>query len=118
MKITADHLWPLILHFVQEYFGQEDLAAFKTYFKLQVEHADDPLVKAGGIKAILSGFFKQNKSVYKQFKKAVEKPKKKRVRSQSNASESEASQPKKRQRKDSNVSEASAKPKMVLPPKD
>lgn len=96
MKITADHLWPVIMHFVDEYFGEEDLEAFKSYFKLQIDHTDDPLVRAGGIKAILTGYFKQNKSVYKQFKKAVEKPNKKRVRSSSNVSESEASQPKKR----------------------
>ncbi len=79
MKITADHLWPLIMHFVDEYFGKEDLESF--YFKLQIDHTDDPLVRAGGIKAILAEYFKQNKSVYKQFKKVVEKPSKKRVRS-------------------------------------
>lgn len=32
MKITGDQLLPLIMHFVQEYFGEEDLEAFKTYF--------------------------------------------------------------------------------------
>ena len=73
MKIKAENLWPLILHFVEEYFGNEDLEAFKKYFTLQIDdHNDDPLVKAGGLKAILSGYFKQNKAVYSKFKKAVE----------------------------------------------
>ncbi len=53
MKIKADHLWPVILHFIEEYFGEEDLDAFKKYFSLKIEHSHDPLVKAGGIKAIL-----------------------------------------------------------------
>jgi|DEB19_MinimDraft_2_1074335.scaffolds.fasta_scaffold77769_1 hypothetical protein len=68
MKIKADHLWPIILHFVEEYFGQEDLESFKEYFSLKLEHSNDPLVKAGGIKAILSEYFKHNKPVYKKFK--------------------------------------------------
>jgi hypothetical protein len=85
MKIKAEHLWPLILHFVEEYFGEEDLASFKEYFTLKMEHKDDTLVKAGGIKAILSDYLKHNKTVYKKFKKSVEadepKPSKKRLRS-------------------------------------
>lgn len=44
MKIKAENLWPLILGFVQDYFGEEDLAAFKTYFDLKIEHDEDPLV--------------------------------------------------------------------------
>ena len=38
MKIKAENLWPLILHFVEEYFGVEDLKAFKKYFDLKIEH--------------------------------------------------------------------------------
>lgn len=86
-----------------------------------MEHSSDPLVQAGGLKAILNSYFKQNKAVYKQFKKTAETPNKKRVRTHSNASESDASAPKKRQRKDSNVSETSAKAKktaIILPPKE
>jgi len=71
MKIKADHLWPLILHFVEEYFGSDDLESFKNYFKLKIDHINDPLVTAGGIKSILNEYFKHNKSVYKKFKKSV-----------------------------------------------
>ena len=38
MKIKAENLWPLILHFVEEYFGEDDLKAFKKYFELTIEH--------------------------------------------------------------------------------
>ena len=38
MKIKAENLWPLILHFVEEYFGEDDLKAFKQYFELTIEH--------------------------------------------------------------------------------
>jgi hypothetical protein len=38
MKIKAENLWPLILHFVEEYFGEDDLKAFKKYFDLTIEH--------------------------------------------------------------------------------
>lgn len=113
MKIKAEHLWPLILHFVEEYFGEDDLTAFKSYFKLKVEHGSDPLVQAGGIKAILNDYFKQNKPVYKKFKKIVESGSdaapalRKRTRAQSNASEVSESQPKKRQRTSSVASEQS-----------
>jgi hypothetical protein len=71
MKIKAENLWPLILHFVEEYFGDEDLTAFKKYFDLSIEHSSDPLVEAGGIKAILAEYFKHNKKVYQKFKKTV-----------------------------------------------
>jgi len=88
-----------------------------------MNHEDDPLVKAGGIKALLSDYLKHNKAVYKKFKKSVEatevtKPSKKRLRSQSNASDA-SELPKKRQRTSSNASESSQKKKKakaVLPP--
>jgi hypothetical protein len=38
MKIKAENLWPLILNFIEEYFGEEDLKAFKKYFELTIEH--------------------------------------------------------------------------------
>ena len=105
MKIKAEHLWPLILHFVEEYFGEADLTAFKEYFTLKIEHEDDPLVAAGGIKAILSEYFKHNKPVYKKFKKSVEadvaKPSKKRLRSNSNVSD--VSEPPKKRRRTSSI---------------
>jgi hypothetical protein len=34
----------LILDFVDKYFGEEDLAAFKEYFELKIKHKKDPLV--------------------------------------------------------------------------
>jgi hypothetical protein len=35
MKISAEDLWPLILDFVENFYGEEDLAHFKDYFKLK-----------------------------------------------------------------------------------
>jgi hypothetical protein len=39
----------LVLDFVEAHFGEEDLARFKSFFKLKIQHKSDPLVKAGGI---------------------------------------------------------------------
>jgi hypothetical protein len=121
MKIQAEHLWPLILHFVEEYFGPDDLAHFKEYFSLKIEHQDDPLVTAGGIKAILATYLKHNKPVYKKFKRSVEagddRPSKKRKRSQSSASKV-SEPPKKRRRTSSVASDSSIRlsKKVELPP--
>ena len=38
MKIEADDLWPLVLHFIESYFGEDDLKSFKKYFKLKIDH--------------------------------------------------------------------------------
>ena len=62
-------MWPLILDFVESYFGEEDLEAFKKYFDLKLKHNKDPLVKAGGLPALLGCFLKNNKEAYKAFKK-------------------------------------------------
>ena len=69
MKVEAEDLWPLILNFVESYFGEEDLATFKKYFNLKMEHKNDPLVKAGGLSAMIGCFLKNNKEAYKLFKK-------------------------------------------------
>ena len=69
MKVKAEDLWPLILDFVETYFGEDDLKAFKKYFELKINHQEDPLVQAGGLSAMLGSFLKHNKEVYKAFKK-------------------------------------------------
>lgn len=61
-------MWPLILDFVETYFGEDDLASFKQYFGLKLEHTEDPIVKAGGLQAMLGCFLKCNKEVFKSFK--------------------------------------------------
>lgn len=61
-------MWPLILDFVETYFGEDDLAHFKKYFSLTIDHSNDPIVKAGGLQAMLACFLKNNKDVLKEFK--------------------------------------------------
>jgi len=71
MKVQAENLWPLIMDFVETYFGANDLASFKKYFsldKLVKDHTKDPIVKAGGLQAMLACFLKNNKEVLKEFK--------------------------------------------------
>ena len=49
------------------------MQAFKDHFALKIEnYKDDPLVKHGGIKAMIANFLKHNKDAYKSFKKHVE----------------------------------------------
>lgn len=67
MKISAEDIWPIVLNFIGEYVGEEELEAFKQYFKVTIDQDDDQLVKAGGIKALLGSFFKQNKKAYAKF---------------------------------------------------
>lgn len=114
---------PLVLDFVQESFGEDDYKAFKKYFDIKVKHRKDPLVKAGGLQAMLECFLKQNKKLRSALedggaKKGEAKPKK-RARSDSNAS-SEHEPAKKRRRASSVVSEASVstrtRHKVDLPP--
>lgn len=64
-------MWPLILDFVETYFGEEDLAHFKKYFSLTIDHSSDPIVKAGGLQAMLACFLKNNKNVLKEFKEHI-----------------------------------------------
>jgi len=61
-------LWPLILDFVDTYFGEDDLSSFKKYFSLNIDHTADPIVKAGGLQALLASFLKSNKEVLKELK--------------------------------------------------
>jgi hypothetical protein len=68
MKVQAEDLWPLILDFVEQNFGEEDLAGFRKYFSLKGDHSKDPIVKAGGLQAMLGCFLKHNKEVFKSFK--------------------------------------------------
>lgn len=57
------------MDFVETYFGEDDLAHFKDFFSLKdIEHASDPIVKAGGLQAMLACFLKSNKEVLKDFK--------------------------------------------------
>ena len=60
MKIAAEDLWPLVMDFLEEYYSKEDFKAFKKYFKLKVDTENDPYVEAGGIKAMLKCFIKNN----------------------------------------------------------
>ena len=65
-------MWPLILDFVETYFGEDDLKHFKTYFSLvDIDHTVDPIVKAGGLQAMLACFLKSNKAVLKEFKEHI-----------------------------------------------
>jgi hypothetical protein len=71
MKVQAENLWPLIMDFVETYFGADDLASFKKYFSLEKvvkDHSKDPIVKAGGLQAMLACFLKNNKEVLREFK--------------------------------------------------
>ena len=67
MKLAVEDVWPLILDFVKNYLGKEELKAFKKHFSIEVDESSDPLVKAGGMRAILQSFFKNNKKSYKVF---------------------------------------------------
>ena len=66
MKISAEDVWPIVLDFIEAYLGKDELKAFEAYFKVTADKSvADPLVKAGGIKALLQSFFKNNKKAYK-----------------------------------------------------
>ena len=74
MKITANQLMPLVLHFIGHHFGEGDLESFKKYFALsEIDHEEDPLVKAGGMQAMLTSFLKNNKKALKKFKEHHDK---------------------------------------------
>jgi hypothetical protein len=75
MKIKASDLWPVVLHFIQEYLSKDDLETFTTYFKLQNLNKDvesHPLVAAGGLPALLKAYLKNNKEVFRKFKNHCE----------------------------------------------
>ena len=112
MKIKAEDLWPLVLDFIETYIGKDELKAFKKYFKVEVEKEKDPLVKLGGIKALLETFLKNNKKALKAFKASKKQQQQKDDDSSSSESEKEKSKKKttlagsKRKRADSKASDA------------
>ena len=63
----------MVLDFVETYFGASDLAHFKKFFSLTIDHSTDPIVKAGGLQAILACYLKGNKEVLKSFKQHIAK---------------------------------------------
>ena len=65
MKLAAEDVWAIVLDFIETYLGDEELDAFKSHFNVSLDHKNDPLVKAGGLQAMLSTFFKSNKKAYK-----------------------------------------------------
>ena len=69
LKIEAKHILPLIVDFAKESLVKEDYKVFKSTFKCEGVK-EDPLVKAGGLKALLATFLQENKSVMKSFAKA------------------------------------------------
>jgi len=62
----------LIMDFVETYFGEDDLKQFIKYFSLDKvvkgDHRSDPIVKHGGLTAMLTCFLKNNKEALKEFK--------------------------------------------------
>ena len=83
MKVAAEDLWPLVMDFLEEYYSKEDFKAFKKHFKLKVDTENDPYVEAGGMKAMLKCFLKNNKELKKKLKQSnmkKEKQTKKRKR--------------------------------------
>ena len=76
MKVAAEDLWPLVMDFLEEYYSKEDFKAFKKYFKLKVDTEDDPYVEAGGMKAMLKCFIKNNKDLKKKLKQSKDKEEK------------------------------------------
>ncbi len=63
----------MVLDFVETYFGASDLEHFKKFFSLTIDHSSDPIVKAGGLQAMLACFLKGNKEVLKDFKQHIAK---------------------------------------------
>jgi nucleolin len=101
MKVKAENLWPLIMDFVETYFGEDDLNQFIKYFSLDKvvkagggDHRADPIVKHGGLQAMLACFLKNNKEALKDFKahlKGTTETKKKAPPKKQESSESESS---------------------------
>jgi len=103
MKVQAENLWPLIMDFVETYFGEDDLKSFIKYFSLDKvvkgDHRADPIVKHGGLQAMLACFLKNNKEALKEFKahlsggsQDAKKTKKPVNKKQESSSESESSE--------------------------
>ena len=104
MKIAAEDVWPVVLDFIETHLGDDELEAFKTHFKVTVDHSKDPLVKAGGIQAMLQSFFKSNKKAYKAFMTA-----KKAKAANSSDSESEEVAVKSKKKKDKKTEKKQSK---------
>lgn len=102
MNIGAEDVWPLVLDFIKKYVGKTELKAFKKHFSIEIEESDDPLVKAGGISALLQSYFKNNKQAYKAFVKA-KKAKAKAADSSDANSDSEDDKPTKKKAKKEEV---------------
>ena len=43
MKIKAENLWPLIMDFIEKFFGDDDLKSFVKYFDLDINHQVSPI---------------------------------------------------------------------------
>lgn len=87
------------MDFVETYFGEDDLKQFIKYFSLDKvvkgDHKKDPIVKHGGLQAMLACFLKNNKDALKEFKAHLggssSETKKKAAAKKQESSESESS---------------------------
>ena len=107
MKLQAEDLWPLVLDFIKNYVGKAELKAFKKHFSVKdLDESEDPLVKAGGMQAMLTALFKADKKAYKAFVKAKKSAK---ADDSDSDKESKTLAGKKRKRADSQASDAKVK---------
>ena len=107
------------MDFVETYFGEDDLKSFIKYFSLDKvvkgDHKADPIVKHGGLQAMLACFLKSNKDALKEFKahlnggKEAKKPKKP-SKKQESSSESESSESEEEKRESSSSESEEEKP--------
>ena len=107
------------MDFVETYFGEDDLKSFIKYFSLDKvvkgDHRADPIVKHGGLQAMLACFLKSNKDALKEFKahlnggKEAKKPKKP-SKKQESSSESESSESEEEKRESSSSESEEEKP--------
>ena len=102
------------MDFVETYFGEDDLKSFIKYFSLDKvvkgDHRADPIVKHGGLQAMLACFLKSNKEALKEFKAHLNagtetKKPKKPVKKQESSSESEQSSESEEEKEESSSSE-------------
>ena len=108
------------MDFVETYFGEDDLKSFIKYFSLDKvvkgDHKADPIVKHGGLQAMLACFLKSNKDALKEFKahlnggKEAKKPKKPSIKKQESSSESESSESEEEKRESSSSESEEEKP--------
>lgn len=113
------------MDFVETYFGEDDLKSFIKYFSLDKvvkggDYKADPIVKHGGLQAMLACFLKSNKEALKEFKAHLngagassdaKKATKKNAKKQESSSESESeSEEEKESNSSSSESEEEEKP--------